>query len=63
MMPLGLVMSFVRMIADRIAGMERDERGAIDNVLWYALIAAGVIVVVGIFVLKMKTKAESTPTE
>jgi hypothetical protein len=63
MIPLWYAWAWVRLIADRVAGVERDERGAIDNVIWYALIAAGVVVVVGIFVAKMKSKAEATPTE
>lgn len=63
MMPLWFAASMIRLVADRVAGARRDERGAIDNVLWYAAVAVGVLVVVGIFIAKMKSKAESTPTE
>ena len=63
MIPLWYAMVLVRLAADRVAGAKRDERGAIDNVLWYAVVAAGVLVVAGIFITKMKNKAEATPTE
>lgn len=63
MIPLWYAMAMVRLVADRVAGAERDDRGSFDNLVWVAVIVAGVLLVAGIIVAKMKSRAEATPTE
>lgn len=63
MISIWYALTLVRIVANRVAGAERDERGDISNVLWYSLIAVGVIAVAAIFIAKMTSKAASTPTE